>query len=123
VIRKCASVACLVLACIPLFMSANAIQDGRPDGWGHPNIGFIALNHACGKSFRRCSGTPSDPTVVLTAGPCTAEPAARAQFLVPIIGANPAKAPTAALVRCSATIELLSNSAPLVSLDVNQGLR
>jgi hypothetical protein len=79
VIRKCASVTCLVLASIALSMPAYAIQDGRLDGEDHPNVGMIVFYNAKGEYMHRCSGTLIAPNVVLTAAHCTAAPAARAQ--------------------------------------------
>jgi hypothetical protein len=50
---------------------AGAITDGEDDGDGHPYVGLIAIFSEDGYEWR-CSGTLISPTIVLTAGHCTA---------------------------------------------------
>jgi V8-like Glu-specific endopeptidase len=50
---------------------AKAITNGEPDGNRHPYVGLAVFDDADGPS-RRCSASLLSPTVVLTAGPCTA---------------------------------------------------
>ena len=58
---------------------AHAITDGSLDGNGHPFVGLMVAKAADGKALWRCSGTLLSPTVFLTAGHCTEEPAASAE--------------------------------------------
>lgn len=51
---------------------ASAITDGTQDGDGHPFVGLLIFDVG-GDPAWRCSGTLLSPTVMLTAGHCTAE--------------------------------------------------
>ena len=57
---------------------AAAVTDGQPDGNGHPFVGLMVAYDESGAALWRCSGTLLSPTVFLTAGHCTEEPAASA---------------------------------------------
>jgi hypothetical protein len=59
---------------------ASAITDGELDGDGHPYVGLMAAFNAEGEYEWRCSGTLISPTIFLTAGHCTEEPAASAKI-------------------------------------------
>jgi hypothetical protein len=59
-------------------MPASAVTNGDLDGSGHPFVGLMVADDADGNPLWRCSGTLIAPTVFLTAGHCTAAPAARA---------------------------------------------
>ena len=60
--------------------SALAINDGVPDGNGHPYVGLMVAQDADGNPLWRCSGTLISPTVYLTAGHCTEAPAAHVEI-------------------------------------------
>jgi hypothetical protein len=49
----------------------HLIVSGRPDGNGHPYVGFLVFEDAPGRVAWGCSGALLSPTVVLTAGHCT----------------------------------------------------
>lgn len=51
---------------------ASAITDGTLDGNGHPFVGLLVFDVQSVPAWR-CSGTLLSPTVMLTAGHCTAE--------------------------------------------------
>ena len=54
---------------------ASAITNGSPDGQGHPNVGAIIVKlpaEAGGGRIEFCTGSLLTPTLVLTAGHCTA---------------------------------------------------
>lgn len=57
---------------------ALAITDGELDGDRHPQVGLMVALDANGQPLWRCSGTLIAPTLFLTAGHCTEEPAASA---------------------------------------------
>lgn len=67
-------IAILAIAVFPV----GAVTDGEPDGDGHPYVGLMVALTDSGAPLWRCSGTLLSPTVFLTAGHCTAAPAARA---------------------------------------------
>jgi hypothetical protein len=50
---------------------AAAINDGTPDGDGHPYVGLMTAHAADGDYLWRCSGTLITSTVFVTAGHCT----------------------------------------------------
>jgi hypothetical protein len=59
-----------------LFLSLSmvdlkAITWGEPDGNGHPHVGTVLFQRSSG--FFSCTGTLLSPTVMVTAGHCTAE--------------------------------------------------
>lgn len=55
--------------------SASGITDGQLDGNRHPYVGLMVAQTATGTPLWRCSGTLISPTVFLTAGHCTEDPA------------------------------------------------
>jgi len=54
---------------------ASAVTDGELDGNRHPYVGLMVAQTADGTPLWRCSGTLISPTVFLTAGHCTEDPA------------------------------------------------
>lgn len=54
---------------------AGAITDGQLDGNRHPYVGLMVAQDANGDPLWRCSGTLLSPTLFLTAGHCTEDPA------------------------------------------------
>jgi V8-like Glu-specific endopeptidase len=72
-----------ILLAIILILStvgiASAVSDGEPDGNGHPYVGLMVAYDESGAALWRCSGTLLSPTVFLTAGHCTEEPAKTAR--------------------------------------------
>ena len=74
----------LLLAVLVLVLAtlspAGAITDGELDGDGHPHVALMVATDAGGNPLWRCSGTFLSETVYLTAGHCTAAPAARAEI-------------------------------------------
>lgn len=69
-----AVIAAIAVNSVPAF----AITDGAADGNGHPYVGLMVAKDANDTPLWRCSGTLLSPTVFLTAGHCTAAPAASA---------------------------------------------
>ena len=63
---------------LAMVIPAAAVTDGELDGEGHPYVGLMVADDANGNPLFRCSGALIAPTVFLTAGHCTAAPAARA---------------------------------------------
>jgi hypothetical protein len=57
---------------------AAITRGGAPDGDEHPYVGLMVADDAAGNPLFRCSGALISPTVFVTAGHCTAAPAARA---------------------------------------------
>ena len=55
--------------------AASAVTDGELDGEGHPYVGLMVAQTADGTPLWRCSGTLISPTIFLTAGHCTEDPA------------------------------------------------
>jgi secreted trypsin-like serine protease len=68
--RALTAFALAALAVLLVAAPAGAITGGRPDGNAHPQVGIIIAEFEDGIGF--CSGTLIAPTVVLTAGHCTA---------------------------------------------------
>ena len=58
-----------------LALPAGAITDGELDGDGHPYVGLMTVQDSSGIYRWRCSGTLLSPTLFLTAGHCTEDPA------------------------------------------------
>src|SRR5688500_2795709 len=54
---------------------AGAVTDGELDGNGHPYGGLMVAQDEDGNPLWRCSGTLISPTIFLTAGHCTEDPA------------------------------------------------
>jgi len=54
---------------------AGAVTDGELDGNGHPYVGLMVAQDEDGNPLWRCSGTLISPTIFLTAGHCTEDPA------------------------------------------------
>ncbi|MHB1241918.1 MAG: S1 family peptidase [Gaiellaceae bacterium] len=52
--------------------SAGAITNGQPDGNRHPYVGLIGFLNPDGTNGALCTGTLVSPTIVVTAGHCTA---------------------------------------------------
>jgi len=67
-------VALLAVVVIPV----AAITNGTPDGTNHPYVGLVVFHDEKGVPLWRCSGSLISPTVFLTAGHCTEDPAAAA---------------------------------------------
>jgi len=55
--------------------AASAVTDGELDGEGHPYVGLMVAQDEDGNPLWRCSGTLISPTIFLTAGHCTEDPA------------------------------------------------
>jgi secreted trypsin-like serine protease len=70
----------LVMLAGILALPANAITNGDLDGDGHPYVGLMVAKDYSGNPMWRCTGTMISPTVFLTAGHCTQEPAAKAEI-------------------------------------------
>src|SRR5512145_1344578 len=62
------------------FGMASAVTDGELDGEGHPYVGLMVAQDADGNPLWRCSGTLLSPTLFLTAGHCTEDPAAHVEI-------------------------------------------
>lgn len=58
---------------------AMAITNGAPDAGHHPYVGLMVALDKNGFPLWRCSGSALTPTVYLTAGHCTAAPAAHVE--------------------------------------------
>jgi V8-like Glu-specific endopeptidase len=71
-----AAITLLTLSAAP----ANAVTDGVPDEEGHPYVGLMVAIDEDGNPLWRCSGTLISPTVFVTAGHCTDEPAVTAEI-------------------------------------------
>jgi len=69
------TLAAIVGAFAMVAVPAGAITDGELDGNGHPYVGLMVAQTASGTPLWRCSGTLVSPTVFLTAGHCTEDPA------------------------------------------------
>ena len=70
----------LVLFSLIVIMSVavspvGAVTDGELDGEGHPYVGLMVAQTADGTPLWRCTGTLLSPTLFLTAGHCTEDPA------------------------------------------------
>jgi hypothetical protein len=57
---------------------AAAITNGSLDGDAHPYVGLVTAHASDGDYLWRCSGALISPTVLVTAGHCTEDPAAYA---------------------------------------------
>ncbi len=57
------------------FGIASAVTDGELDGERHPYVGLMVAQDEYGNPLWRCSGTLISPTIFLTAGHCTEDPA------------------------------------------------
>jgi V8-like Glu-specific endopeptidase len=77
------SILALALA-LPMVVGAasvtTAVTDGTLDGDGHPYVGLMVAQDADGDPLWRCSGTLISPTVFLTAGHCTEDPAVHVEI-------------------------------------------
>jgi secreted trypsin-like serine protease len=71
-----AAITLLTLSAAP----ANAVTDGVPDEEGHPYVGLMVAIDEDGNPLWRCSGTLISPTVYVTAGHCTDDPAVTAEL-------------------------------------------
>jgi V8-like Glu-specific endopeptidase len=60
--------------------SVHAITNGELDGTRHPYVGLMVAQTAKGEPLWRCSGTLLSPTIFLTAGHCTEQPAAHVEI-------------------------------------------
>lgn len=74
--KKILMTAVTLMAILVLVVSpVAAVTDGEPDGDGHPYVGLMVAQTADGTPLWRCSGTLLSPTLFLTAGHCTEDPA------------------------------------------------
>lgn len=73
-----ATLAAALLTVTVAVAPASAITNGELDGEGHPYVGLMVAKDSAGNPLWRCSGTLLSPTVYLTAGHCTQEPAVTA---------------------------------------------
>lgn len=74
--KKILMTAVTLMAILVLVVSpVAAVTDGEPDGDGHPYVGLMVVQTADGTPLWRCSGTLLSPTLFLTAGHCTEDPA------------------------------------------------
>jgi V8-like Glu-specific endopeptidase len=71
-----AALALLTLSAAP----ANAVTNGQLDGDDHPYVGLMVAIDEDGNPLWRCSGTLISPTVYVTAGHCTDDPAVTAEL-------------------------------------------
>ena len=60
--------------------AAHAITHGELDGEGHPYVGLMVAQDADGNPLWRCTGTLLSPTLFLTAGHCTEDPAVHVEI-------------------------------------------
>ncbi len=74
------SILITILLLMAVVLPASAITDGELDGEGHPHVGLMVAQTAEGGLLWRCSGTLISPTVFITAGHCTEEPAAHVEL-------------------------------------------
>jgi hypothetical protein len=77
----------LVLALVSV-LPASAITYGTPDGNGHPYVGLVVFYDSSGAPLWRCSGALISPTVLLTAGHCTAGTASAQVWFDPTMPAG-----------------------------------
>jgi hypothetical protein len=77
--RRIAVLAIVVLVALSA-ATVLAIKYGELDGTRHPYVGLMVAQAADGTPLWRCSGTLMSPTVFLTAGHCTEEPAAHVEI-------------------------------------------
>jgi V8-like Glu-specific endopeptidase len=70
------AIAMLVITVAPV----AAVTDGQLDGNRHPYVGLMVAQDEDGNPLWRCSGTLLSPTVFLTAGHCTEDPAAHVEI-------------------------------------------
>jgi len=72
----------LAVVAMTVLMSAPAlaITNGTPDGNGHPYVGLMVAKDSSGAPLWRCSGTLMSDRIFVTAGHCTAAPAASAEI-------------------------------------------
>lgn len=80
--RKRLTIALFValLALVLFALPALAVTDGEKDGDGHPYVGLMVAQDSAGNPLWRCSGTLLSPTIFLTAGHCTEDPAAHVEI-------------------------------------------
>ncbi len=87
----------LVLASVTVLMlllvtPVAAITNGQPDGDRHPYVGLIVFDvevDGVAQPSHRCSGSLLSPTVVLTAGHCTAGTVAARVWFDEVVQGNP----------------------------------
>jgi Trypsin len=72
--------AVLVAAFVLGLAPASAITNGTPDGEAHPYVGLMVAQLDDGAPLWTCTGTLISPTIFLTAGHCTEEPAAHVEI-------------------------------------------
>lgn len=91
---------------------AMAITNGQPDAGRHPYVGLMVALDKNGVPLWRCSGSALTPTVFLTAGHCTAAPAAHVEVWY---GEGPVRTDPdyAAAVAASPTGVVSCNASPL----------
>lgn len=66
------TIAVALAAALAITLAPDAVAiEGPPDGAAHPNVGLLGYERD-GAAFGFCSGTLIAPTIVLTAGHCTA---------------------------------------------------
>lgn len=70
--KKILAIVTMIAVLLVTVTPARAITFGEPDGNRHPNVGLLGLILTDGTRTRGCSGVLIAPTVVLTAGHCTA---------------------------------------------------
>lgn len=80
-LKRILFVALTVAATSPaMTISLRAVPNGELDGDGHPYVGLMVAQAADGAPLWRCSGTLLSPQIFLTAGHCTATPAAHVEI-------------------------------------------